>query len=134
MRAVRLCCILAALVVCAWFALGARQAIDTNRAQAIVSSADKLSSAQADRANALLASAATLNPDRQVDILKGQALLERGDARAAQQVLMAVTRAEPRNLDAWVKLAEASGNDLKLFQLALARVRALEPLFPFQPR
>jgi predicted Zn-dependent protease len=130
-RAARICCVLLALAVCAWFALGTRQSIDTNQAQKLVSNSRTLPTAQAQRALSLLGSAGTLNPDREVDILKGQVLLERGDPRAARAVLTAVTRAEPRNLDAWVKLAQAASNDPKLFELAVARARALEPLLPF---
>jgi predicted Zn-dependent protease len=129
-RAASIVCAVLAIIVCAWFALGIRQARDTNRAQSIVTSARTISPAQAERATSLLQSARTLNPDREVDILEAQADVERGALEAARHILLAVTRAEPENIEGWAWLARASSNDPKLFLLALARARKLEPIVP----
>lgn len=133
MRIARLSCVLLALVACVWFAVGARQAIDTSRATAIADQGSRLTRAQEHEVGSLVQGARLLNPDKQPDVLLGQAEEEHGDLRAAQQTLTAVTREEPGNLDAWVKLAEASRNDPKLFARVLARAAPLEPLLPFHP-
>lgn len=131
-RVTSLICAVLALVVCAWFALGARQAINTSRASAIVSGASKLSSAEASRTLALLHDAGTLNPDRNVDILRGQAYLASGNAQVARRVLSAVTREEPQNVEGWLWLAHASGTNAALFTSSLVHVRQLEPRLPFR--
>jgi predicted Zn-dependent protease len=130
MRAARIACIALALVACAWFALGARQAIDTSRATAIVSGASTLTPHDEQHALSLLGDAGTLNPDREVDILRAAALAERDKWAAAKRILFAVTRAEPQNIEAWFALAARSDPDRRLFLQALARVAALEPRRP----
>jgi predicted Zn-dependent protease len=130
-RLTSLICALVALVVCAWFALGARQAVNTSRASSIISGAGRMSSAEVHKAFTFLDDAGTLNPDRQVDILRGRAFLARRNAQAARRVLTAVTRAEPQNVEAWLWLARASGTNAALLADSLERVRALEPLLPF---
>jgi predicted Zn-dependent protease len=131
-RVTSLICAVLALVVCAWFALGASQAINTSRASAIVSGASRLSSAEARRALALLHDAGTLNPDRNVDILRGQAYLASGNAKVARRVLSAVTREEPQNVEGWLWLAHASGTNAALLTSSLVHVRQLEPRLPFR--
>ncbi len=68
--------VLVAAVACAWFALGVRQAHDTDAATALVDGA-KLSASQARKADSLLKSAAALNPDREIDLLRAQVALRR---------------------------------------------------------
>jgi hypothetical protein len=119
-----------ALLASAWFALGAHQAHDLARAQAIVSGAATLSSAQADRAASLLRAAKTLNPDREVDVVRAQVAVEAGHLRAARRILLGVTREEPRNVEAWLWLARASSDDTPQYLRAVAHVRGLEPLLP----
>jgi predicted Zn-dependent protease len=119
-----------ALLVCAWFALGARQAHDTTAATSIVQANSTLTRAQARDADALVHSAALLNPDQTVNILRGRVAVEGGRDAEARRILAAVTREEPRNLEAWVALASALPNNEKLFRQALNRVRQLEPRIP----
>lgn len=116
-----------ALVSCAWFVLSARQAHALTAATAIVSQSTPLSTAQARHAASLLDSAGTLNPDRQVDVLRGQLALARGEVPAAQRILLGVVRAEPENLNAWIALLRASKNSPALFQRALTRIDQLLP-------
>lgn len=93
-----------ALVACAWYVVSIRQAQDTNRAQAIILSAPQLTIAQANRADSLLHSAAFLNPDRQVDVLRAEVAVARGNLAKSDRILFGVVRAEPMNLNAWFQL------------------------------
>jgi hypothetical protein len=97
-----------ALVAALWFAVGIRQARDTDRAGAIVSSAANLSRAQARHANSLLDGAAELNPDTQVQILRSEVALGRGQLALARRIAAEVTRSEPLNSLGWLLLARVS--------------------------
>ena len=130
MRVARIVACLVAIAACAWFVVGIRQAHDVSRATSLISSGRLRSDVQYERALALLRGARALNPDQEVNILRGQATLEHGDPRAAQRILRTVTRSEPRNLEAWLWLAKASNGSSALFFGALTRVRELEPILP----
>ena len=123
--AARTLIVIGALVVTAWFVVGARQASDTSRAAAIAGSSARLDAAQALRADSLLRDAAFLNPDREVQLLRAQVALARGERRQARQLAAGVTGAEPLNAEAWVALARASGK--AGFFRALEHVAALVP-------
>jgi predicted Zn-dependent protease len=130
MRVARIVTCLVAIAACAWFVLGIRQAHDLSSATSLISSGRVASDAQYERALALLRGARALNPDQEVNILRGEAALNHGDPQAAQRILWAVTRSEPRNLEAWLWLAKASNGNRQLVLGALTRVRALEPILP----
>ncbi|HWJ50969.1 MAG TPA: hypothetical protein VNR42_08115 [Solirubrobacteraceae bacterium] len=120
-----------ALVVCAWFELGIRQAHDTAAATAIVTAHPQTASAaQTRKVESLLHAAGQLNPDVEVDLLRGRIVLAGGDPAGARRIIAAVTRAEPRNLEAWLTLASASTDSRPSFLNALEHVRRLEPLLP----
>ena len=123
-------CALLAVAACAWFVVGIRQAQEIQRASAILSRASTVTPAEARTVSSLLSSAAFLDPDREVNLLRGQLALERGRPSRAQQIIEHVTRAEPQNLAAWLALAQAATNDVGLFDYALRRIRALEPVVP----
>ena len=127
MRAVRVAGVALALLACAWFLLAARQAHELDQATAIVSAAGPVDTAQARHARALLNSAGTLNPDREVDILRAQLQLDQGNRAGARAILRRVVAAEPENLDAWVALARASVGDVREFFTAAIHVRELAP-------
>ncbi len=114
-----------ALVVAAWFAVGIRQAVNTDRASAIVTASGTVAPGQARHAESLLSAAAFLNPDREVDLLRSQAALERGDLPRARALAAAVTRHEPLNAEAWAQLARASRG--LAFAAALRHVTKLVP-------
>ncbi len=97
--------LLVAVVVCAWFAVGIRQAHDTSKATAIVSGANRLNGAQAERAASLLRAAGFLNPDTEVDLLRAQLARDLSERQRAEQILAGVVRKEPLNVRAWVSLA-----------------------------
>ena len=111
MRVARVAVILFALVCCAWLALGARQAHLVNQATGLVAPGHRLSPQQARHASDLLHSASTLNPDLQVDVLRGQLAIDQGHLAEARQILRSVILREPKNLAAWQQAARASADD-----------------------
>jgi len=119
--------IVAAVLVCAWFALGIRQARDANRASDIITATSPPSPAEARLARSLLRSAGQLNPDRGVDLLRSQLALREGDAAQARAIALNVGRAEPEDLDAWLAYGEASTHDRAAFVVALAYLNRLAP-------
>lgn len=133
MTATRILGALLALVVCAWFGLGVVQSRDVDRAAAIVGGSGRLTPAEAQQARSLLSRAGTLNPDRQVDLLRAQLEVREGDPAAARAILFRVLADEPLNINAWVALARASQGDPQSFRLALTRGRALAPIVPPAP-
>jgi predicted Zn-dependent protease len=130
MKAARWICAALALVACAWFAFGIRQAIDTSRATAIANRGNHVTATQVHQVSSLAAGARLLNPDKQPDVLLGQTEFEHGDSAAARGVLEPVTRSEPQNVTAWLWLARASHGDAATFYEAALRVQQLEPRFP----
>lgn len=119
--AIRVVALLVALAACVWFVLSTRQAHDTARAASILSNSATVTPLEAGKVSSLLRSAAFLNPDRQVEILRGQLAAARGDKARATAIYLAVTRAEPRNLAAWDQLASIN------YGPAFARIAELEP-------
>jgi predicted Zn-dependent protease len=105
-----------------------RQAHGTDGATTILSRGARITADQARHVDSLLAGARPLNPDREVDILRGEAALERGQTQTAQRILGQVARAEPQNLEAWLWLAHSAGSNRPLFYRALVQVRKLEPV------
>jgi predicted Zn-dependent protease len=122
MRMVRAVLVLASLALTAWFAVGVRQALDTNRATALITRGAHLQ-----QASALLASAKLLNPDRTVDILHAELDLDEHREAAARSLLERVVAAEPDDAVAWEWLAKASVGDLREFYRAAFRLEQLVP-------
>ena len=116
----------AAIITAAWFAIGVRQARDTARATAIVSSS-AVTGGQAREAAGLLSSAAFLNPDREVDVLRARVELARGNKPSARAILKQVVSQESSDLEAWIWLARASVGDLRDFYAAAYRIQQLMP-------
>jgi hypothetical protein len=115
-----------AIVVCAWFALGVRQAREVDHATTLISAGSHISPRDAARAASLLHSAGQLNPDRQVDVLRAQLADARGDRPAAERILRGVVSAEPMNALAWVQLARSATSGPTL-RLAFRRLAVLVP-------
>jgi predicted Zn-dependent protease len=127
MRIAKVSVALVALLACAWFALGAREAHQLDRAMAIVAQSPAPSTRQLADANSLLRSAAELNPDSEVTLLRARvALLEHQHARA-EQIAEEVTREEPKNLLAWDALAQIAGGDQRTLFRALGEINRLDP-------
>lgn len=131
MTPLRIVVLACALIACAWFALAARQAIDTSRASAIVTGASGLTPEQAARADALLNAAATLNPDSALDQLRGEAAALSNRPREAKRILERLVGREPLNLEAWVWLARAELSNRvanrALLGRALRHIAQLDP-------
>jgi len=131
MLAVRLAVLAASLVACAWFALGAVQVHDQNRAAALIPDQNSLTAAQAHTILRLLDRAGTLNPDRNIDILRAETYLHTGEPRAAEREMLRVVRAEPMNIEAWFLLEIASApQDRATERLAIAEQQQLAPPVP----
>lgn len=120
----------AAIAVCAWFVIGARQAHDLGAATAIVTSTGHLTSAQSAQASSLLHGAAFLNPDRQVKLTRAHLELRDGNDRGAIALAEQVTRAEPDNAVAWYELATDAGSEKSVLLDAFRHIRALVPPLP----
>jgi hypothetical protein len=119
-----------ALVACAWFALGVHQGNAVDDASAVIAKPNAGGASAARHAAALLDDAAALNPDRQVDVLRGILARERGDLARAKRILRGVVRREPENLQAWIELARSSGGDPRTALNAIVHVRKLVPAVP----
>ena len=130
MRAGGLVCGVVALIVCAWFALGARQAIDTQRASAIASAGTTATAAQEREVSSLVRAARLLNPDKLPDVLLGRVELEHRDYARARRVLESVVRSEPQDIQAWLWLAGASAGHPALAAQALGQLHTLDPRVP----
>jgi predicted Zn-dependent protease len=105
---------LLALIVSAWFGLGFYQAQKTGKAAAVIGGGTaRLNPHQVQTARAELSSAATLNPDRMVDLLRGELAADQHHYAEAIRILQPLTAREPLNLTAWAQLgfaAARSGN------------------------
>jgi hypothetical protein len=132
----RLALFVLALVVCGWFLLGARAAHDQARVAALVQRSGSLSQhgsltpAQVSRALRLLDHAATLSPDRGLDLLRAQVFLRTGDASRPVRILRGIVASEPSNIDAWVLLRSFLPPNDKEALIAKAHLRELAPPVP----
>lgn len=116
-----------ALLLAAWFALGVYQSRAISQATSATAGRAPVTAAEARHADSLLDDAATLNPDRAVDVLRAQGALARGDSAHARQILNGVVRREPQDLDAWIALADASTADVRQRQIAFLHILKLAP-------
>jgi hypothetical protein len=126
-RAVRLSIFVVAIVVCAWFGLGIRQAHDISRATAIVSQPGTIPADHLRAAASALRAAGPLDPDHEVDILRGRLAVKQQDPQRAERILKTVVREEPMNLEAWIWLAGVSLIDPPEARIALAHIARLDP-------
>jgi predicted Zn-dependent protease len=115
-----------AVVLVAWFVLGARQARELGQASAIAQ-ASSVSAGQARHADQLLDAAATLNPDREVTLTRAAIALDRNNIRRARTLIERVTAAEPENLVAWDLLVQASQGNRRLLARAYLALTRLQP-------
>jgi hypothetical protein len=101
MRVLRPALLLVAVAACAWFVVGAREAHEVDQATNVVE-AGAHTPAQLRSADSELRSAAFLNPDREVDILRGRVAIDEHRLSQARQILAGVVDAEPENLNGWI--------------------------------
>jgi O-Antigen ligase len=123
-----------ATALCAWFVLGTVQAHDANRATALIDGPGTPSQALTSQILHLLDTAGTLNPDRNIALLRSQAQTRAGRDTAAVRTALGVARAEPLNIDAWTVLAFAA-QPIDPVEAGLARARqaSLAPPVPRAP-
>ncbi|MGO9960657.1 MAG: hypothetical protein ACLP50_32560 [Solirubrobacteraceae bacterium] len=134
MSALRWAILASALVVCAWFVVGAVQTHDENAATGLIDEPSTPTATLTARIMQLLDGAGTLNPDRDIDLLRSQAQSRAGRSEAAMRSALAVARAEPLNIDAWTVLAFAAQQvDPSLARLARRRQTELAPPVPATP-
>jgi predicted Zn-dependent protease len=124
----RISLLVLAVCACAWFGLGAVQSHATDQATSIVSETGTLTPAQAARARSLLATAATLNPDHGIDLLRAQLAVREGRSAEAIAILQRTVADEPMNLSAWLALAQtALGHNRRVLDLTVAHLATLDP-------
>lgn len=128
MALARAAAVMLALVLCAWFAVGIRQAHETGAAARIVNSSGPVTAADAAHARSLLSAAAILNPDAQVDLLRGTLALRQGNLADGARIATDVIRSEPMNVQAWLLLAEASPHKPQVVDAAVGRMAQLDPI------
>lgn len=128
MRIFRLVVALVGVVMTAWFVLGARQAHEIKAATTIVARGASAGPRALAQVQPELSAAAVLNPDSEIDILRGRAALSEGRSRDGRQILAQVARSEPLNLDGWIWLAGASLNAPREARIAGAHLAELDPL------
>ncbi len=125
---------LGAAVLCAWFVLGTVQAHDEDAATALLDQSGSPAPATTARILHLLDTAGTLNPDRDIALMRSQAQSRAGRNAAAVRTAQAATRAEPLNIDAWTVLAfAAQSTDPAEARLARAQQTRLAPPVPSAP-
>ncbi len=123
-----------AALLCAWFVLGTVQAHDESVATALIDRSGTPSPALTARILGLLDTAGTLNPDRDIALLRSQAQTRAGRNVAAVRTARGVTRAEPLNINAWTVLAFAAQPvDPTEARLARAHQHSLAPPVPSAP-
>jgi hypothetical protein len=116
-----------AVIACAWFVVGIRQAHDTAAATSIITHRGGLSAAQVAHARSLLGAAQSLNPDSQVELVRGRLDLIEHDLMAARRSIEGVLRREPLNLQGWALLAQTVNGDRRLLTLTIINIARLDP-------
>jgi len=119
-----------AVLGCAWFVLGIRQARDTTMVTALVSSNAHLTTSQIHRARGLLNAANVLNPSTETDVLRARLEQAEGNLPRARSTLERVVAEEPENVIAWLWLTRFSAGAPQTFLKAAAHVRELAPQVP----
>jgi cytochrome c-type biogenesis protein CcmH/NrfG len=107
MRALRPLVAAVAVVVCAAFVIGIRQARDSGAVTALVSTGARLTPAQQRTAASDLSSATFAYPGQDVPILSVQVALREHRFARALSIARTITHSEPDNLQGWISLAAA---------------------------
>jgi hypothetical protein len=97
-----------AVVLCAAFIVGVRQAHSSNALNAMLATGDPLTPTQQRSAASDLSSARFGYPGQDVQILAAQLALREHHFARAELISLAITRAEPDNLQGWLVLAAAA--------------------------
>jgi cytochrome c-type biogenesis protein CcmH/NrfG len=119
-----------ALLVCAGFAIGVRQAVSSSKVSALVASGHRLTPSQQRSAASELSAAAFGYPGQETDILAASVALREHRYARAMSLARSITRAEPDNLQGWLVLAAAgllSGDQRAALQARQEEIR-LDPI------
>jgi predicted Zn-dependent protease len=134
MRAARLAIAALAVAACAWFVIGVIQSDNESRANAAINGGGTPTLAQTAQIEHWLDSARTLNPDRNIDLLRAQAEVRAGQSAKALALMKRVVRDEPRSADAWIVFGfAAQSQSPALARHAHAEVLKLAPPVPRAP-
>jgi predicted Zn-dependent protease len=134
MRAARFAIAALAAAACAWFVIGVIQSNNESRATALIDGSGAPTPAQTAQIQDWLDTAGTLNPDRNIDLLRAQAAVRAGQSAKALVLMKRVVRDEPRNADAWIVFGfAAQAQSPALARMAHAQVLKLAPPVPRAP-
>jgi predicted Zn-dependent protease len=127
-RIARAIAVLAAVIACAWFVIGQRQAVSTERATTLLSGNAPVSARAAARVRSLLDEARFLNPDITPRLLAARLHVRQGDNAGAVRIITPLVRQEPMNLSVWVALAQATlHHDNRVLLDAVHTIARLDP-------
>lgn len=134
MRAARFAIAALAVAACAWFVIGVVQSNNESRATTLINGGGTPTPAQTSQIEHWLDTAATLNPDRNIDLLRAQAEVRAGQSAKALVLMKRVVADEPRNADAWIVFGfAAQPQSPALARMAHAEVLKLAPPVPRAP-
>jgi hypothetical protein len=125
-RTIRYGTAVAAVVICAWFVLGARQAHEIDAASQLLAN----HAGDASRATPELKSAAFLYPGNDVRILQAQLDLKRRRYAAARRLIAKAIAKEPEDLNAWIAALDLAVDDpaVENTNRVFAHLRMLDPI------
>jgi Flp pilus assembly protein TadD len=134
MRAARFAIAALAVAACAWFVIGVIQSDNESRATSLINRGGTPTAAQTAQIQSWLDTAGTLNPDRNIDLLRAQAEVRAGQSARALHLMKRVVRDEPRNANAWIVFGfAAQAQSPALARMAHAQVLKLAPPVPRAP-
>jgi Flp pilus assembly protein TadD len=134
MRAARFAIAALAVAACAWFVIGVIQSNNESQATALINGSGKPTPAQTAQIERWLDTAATLDPDRNIDLLRAQAEVRAAQSDKALVLMKRVVADEPRNADAWIVFGfAAQSQSPALARMAHAELLKLAPPVPRAP-
>jgi Flp pilus assembly protein TadD len=128
MRVARVVALASAVLICAWFALGARQAHETAAATSLLSGNGSLNAQQIAHARSLVDGASLLNPDIEPKLLSSKLAIKRHEFARAVEIARAATREEPQNVATWLAVAVAAFDSGRPDGAAVGAMVKLDPL------
>jgi hypothetical protein len=129
-RVIRAALAAIAVIVIAWFAIGARQAHLVDAATKLLDNEAGQHADSTRQTESLLRSAELLNPGVNVTLLRARLAMEQHAWPRATRLVHDATTAEPDNLEAWISaldlaIAHSSSIDLST---VLTHLRTLDPI------
>ena len=119
-----------AVLVAAWFLVGARQAHELDTATNLIADHAGNTTRGSDRTLALLRSADFLLPGEQADLLRAQLALERREYAKARRLIGRATGSEPQDENAWIEALDLALIDRSQENAGeiTAHLRTLDPV------